>query len=264
MEWLQSLQPERLLIFGLILSRVSGLIGTSTFFSWPEIPWRFRILIALALSGIILPLQWNAPLPVANEGLGGWGLILSEWLIGVSFGLATGLFFSAVQLAGELAARTSGLLLADMFDPNTGEQVPVLSQLYWLIAVCALFLTGGHRAVVVALLESFRAVPLGAFWSFDNLWELLTQLLAEGFLLAVRAAAPVVVALTAATMVLGLLSRTVPQLNILAVGFTINSLLVLVCVAATLTAVALVFQEHFDSFIQNVSEALSQWVVPVA
>lgn len=256
MDWLAQLGTEKLLVFTLILTRTSGLLAAAPGLSQTGIPATARAMLAVMLAVLILPVQWNIALPPLGSLLEYALLLGGELVIGLTLGLGLAVFFTGIQLAGELAGRISGLLLADVFDPISGESVPVFSQFLLLLGTAVFLLLGGHRVLVGGLLDTFATVPPGHMPAPAAVAETFVLLVAQSFVLAMRAAAPVVVALLLSTLVLGLLSRTLPQLNILAVGFGFNALVGLAALALTLGAAAWVFQEQVAVALERLFDLL--------
>ena len=139
-----------------------------------------------------------------------------------------------MTLAGELIGRLSGLGIAEAFDPGLDENVPQFSRLLFLLAACVFLCIGGHRMVMAGLLDTFRAIPPGSGVLPRPLAEGLTTLVGQSFALGIRAAAPALAALLLATLRLGLIGRTLPQLNVLALGFGANALLAFAALALSL------------------------------
>jgi flagellar biosynthetic protein FliR len=160
-----------------------------------------------------------------------------------------------MQLAGQVVSQISGLSLADVVNPNFDTSVPIFSHLLELLALAIFFLVGGHREVLAALLRSFAWMPPGSGRLPDNLVQALTEITAQSFEVGIRASAPVMVALVASTLVVALISRTLPQLNAVAVGLNFNSLIVLGILAVSLGSAAFVFQDELQSTIDLVGQA---------
>ncbi len=256
MDWLAQLGTEKLLVFTLILTRTSGLLAAAPGLSHAAIPVKARALLAVMLAVLILPVQWQIRLPPIGSPVEYVLLLGAELVIGLTLGLGLAVFFSGIQLAGELAGRISGLLLADVFDPSSGQSVPVFSQFFLMLATAVFLLLGGHRVLVAGLLDTFATVPPGNMPATSAVADTFVFLIAQSFVLAMRAAAPIVVALLLSTLVLGLLSRTLPQLNILAVGFGFNALVGLATLALALGAALWVFQDQVAVALERLFELL--------
>ena len=157
-----------------------------------------------------------------------------EVLIGLALGLGTARLIAGAQLAGQLIAQLSGLSLAEVFDPNQGSETPLLAQLLGMFGVAVYLLIGGHRWLIAGLLDSFQALPIGGASLPAAVPHVLVSLVSESFSLGLRIAVPAVLALLLASIVLGLISRTITQLNIMSLGFGLNVVVALVALAMSL------------------------------
>ncbi len=196
------------------------------------------------------------PLPDPKALVNFMTLVGTELAIGFVIGLAVWLLFTAVQIAGQIISQTSGMSLADVFSSSIGSSTPLLAQgLYWV--ALAVFLTiGGHRLVMQGLLESFDSAPLGASVLSPAISEMIIDVVAMSFELALRIAAPAFTALLLSTLVMGLISRTLPQLNILVVGFGVNAMVTFAVLAFSLGGAAWAFQEQIEPVVQSALEAV--------
>ena len=113
-------------------------------------------------------------------------------------------------------------------------------------------LIGGHRIVLSGLLDSFRWMPPGTVGFSGTAASCVAEILTQSFLLGIRTAAPTVVALFSTLLLMGLIGRTLPQLNVLAVGLGFNSIVTLAVMSITLGAVSWLFQDHFEAALSSV------------
>jgi len=256
MAWLNGLNPNQFVIFTLVLSRVSGLVMTAPIYGTREVPMRVRALLAFALALLIMPTQWHAAVAYPGSLVNYLVFVGAEVLIGAVLGLGVVILFSGVLLAGQVIGRISGLMLADVFDPNLQAEVPTFSQLLHLLTLAIFVLMGGHRLVMAGLLDTFATIPVGSGNVPDSLAGAMVDLLTLSFALGIRAAAPVTAAVLLSVLVMGLISRTLPQMNILAVGFGLNSMVALGVLATTIGASALIFQNQLDEGLHILLQAL--------
>ena len=264
------LTVEKFLVFTLVLTRTSGLLMASPIFGSTQAPATVRALISLALAVLIMPSQWFAALPYPGSLLVYVVILASELMIGVVLGLGITILLSGMQMAGDLMSRVGGLSLADVFDPTTSTNVPLFSQLFGLLSTALFMIIGGHRMLLGGLLDTFSTIPpggcvamfLGADGGPDgqgmlaSLVEMCLVLLAQSFHVAVRAAAPVLAAVLLATLVLGLISRTLPQLNVMVIGFGINAMMTFGVLFLSLGAAMLVFQDQVAATVQVLFQTL--------
>ncbi len=256
MQVLESFAVGQLILFTFVLARVSGLVTTVPLFTGGSIPIQVRAILAVGLSLVLLPTQWGAPPPVANNVCDYAIMMASELLIGVSLGLGVVILMSGLQVAGQIIAQMSGMALADVLSPGTETEIPLFSSAFNMLAMAVFVVIGGHRAMIDALLSTFATLRVGQGGVEGSLAQTIVTLVSESFSLAIRAAAPAMVALLLSTLVLGLIGRTMPQLNVLVLGFGINSMVTLAVLMVSVGAVALLFQQYFEPALRMLVEAL--------
>lgn len=258
MDWLVQLDVDKFLLFTLVLTRVSGLTVTAPIYGSQEVPMQVRALLAFALALLIVPTQWDVPLAYPGTMLNYLVFVGAELLVGLCLGLGITILFSGIQLAGTVIGQVGGLMVANILDPSAGEQVSLFSRLLHLLAMVVFVSIGGHRMVMAGLLDTFQSIPPGSAAIPVSMAHTLVALLTQSFVLGVRAAAPAVVAILLSTLVMGLIGRTLPQLNILAVGFGLNSMLTFGVLAIALGAGVMVFQDQVEPTITMLLDALHE------
>ncbi|HEX4146401.1 MAG TPA: flagellar biosynthetic protein FliR [Pirellulales bacterium] len=254
MDWILEYGLHLTLVFSLVFGRVAGLVMTAPVFGSSDVPKRIRIMLALALAALVTPLQKLELAHDPQTPVDYLLLIGGETLIGVTIGVGITLLFSGLQVAGQIINQMSGMQLADIYNPALHENVPIFSQLLYYVALAVFVTIGGHHRVMSALLDSFASLPPGGGTMPTEIGEMLTTLAAQSFRLGVQAATPIMVAMLLATLVVGLISRTLPQLNVMHVGFGINSMITLCAVALSMGAMAWVFQEQVDPMLNLLVE----------
>ena len=203
----------------LVFLRISLLLVMAPFYGLPNVPARLRLGLAAILAFAIAP-------TIAAPEMTGIGAIfllgLKEAAVGVLFGLVLSVLFAAAQTAGHLTGLQMGLGLANMVDPLQRIQMNILGQVYHLIAMLLFLAVDGHHFILQALVHSFDVVPIDG-WSLTTVAvDALIRQTANVFLLAIQLAAPVMGALLATSAGLGLVARTVPQMNVFIVGFPVK------------------------------------------
>jgi len=146
-------------IFLLILVRVIAILLTAPIFNSRNIPVLFKVGLSFAVSLILFPILNLQDLPVRFDAIPLIIGIVSEILIGIIIGLSARMIFVGIQLAGQLVGFQMGLAMANVMDPATSEQMPLLGQLNNLIAMLIFLVTNAHHLFLRALVESFQIVP---------------------------------------------------------------------------------------------------------
>ena len=253
---LLELYLRQVAVFVLVLTRVSGLVMTAPVFGSRNVPLRVRAFLAIALAFLITPLQGGGLSVAPGNLLELLVFVGREALLGLALGLSVLILFTGLQLTGQLMGQISGMSLADVFDPSYETDVSIFSQLLDLVAVAVFLAIGGHRQVLAALLDTFQNLPVGNADLPSSVVSTLVALLGESFEIGLRAAAPVMVALLLSVLILGLISRTLPQLNVIAVGFSLNGLIMLAALALCLGAMVHVLVPNVAGVIERVQAAL--------
>jgi flagellar biosynthetic protein FliR len=137
-------------------------------------------------------------------------------------GYAVLLLFVGIQFAGQFAGLQMGLDIVDVIDPHSSGQISIIGQYLNILAILILLTIDGHHLVLQGLARSFEVIPLGGIVLKEALMLKLIALSSEVFIIAIKISAPVVLALFLVSVALGVLARTVPQMNILVVGFPVQ------------------------------------------
>ena len=258
MPLLESMLFNHFAVFTLVLARIGALIMTAPIFGSAAIPIRARALLTVAISLLVFPMVMTSP-PEGMTNLLVYGrFLVSEALIGLLLGFGITVLLSGIQITGQIISQLGGTALADTFDPTLNTNLSVYSQLFYFLTLAMFVLLDGHRLVMDALLDTYTWMPPGQGSLGTTYVDTLTMLLSQSFLLGIRAAAPTMTALLLATLVLGLIGRTMPQINILAVGFGVNSMLTLGCLFTTIGAIVWAFPQEAFSAIEALRETIAQ------
>ncbi|MFO7738202.1 MAG: flagellar biosynthetic protein FliR [Desulfatiglandaceae bacterium] len=229
-----SISLPQLQIFFLVFLRVIAILMTVPVFSSRNVPILFRVGLGFSMSVLLIPLLKLTEVPffpdVIPFGIG----VLSEIALGITIGLSVRLVFAGIQLAGQLAGFQMGFAIVNVMDPLTSAQVSIVAQLKYLIAMLIFLTINAHHWFLRALVESFRLVPPFGFHFSASVMEFLMRLGGGMFLIAIKVAAPVMVALLLTSVALGLVARTVPQMNIFIVAFPLKIVIGLLFLAFSL------------------------------
>lgn len=244
-------------VFALVLARIAGLALAVPVFAGSLIPRNILALLIAALSLMIFP----AVLPLLPTSLTlGQALagLVGEFLIGELLGLGVGLIFFAAQFAGHIVSHQAGLSLGTVFNPMFDEETNILDQLWFFSVMVLFFAFRGHIAVVEVLLASFKSIPPLTILADPVIGDFAVNMLNGIFNIATRLAGPTVLALLLTSLILGFLTRTMPQMNILTVGFAFKIGVALLMVAITMgSSDGLVGDALFDG-LDQVGELFEQ------
>ena len=209
----------------LIFFRVAAIVFSAPIFDTASIPVTFKAGLGLAVSVLLLPVV-NAVVVVENLSLTTFVIgIVSEIAIGATIGLSVKLLFTGIQLAGQVAGHQMGFAIANVVDPATSVQIPVLSQFYNLTAMLVFLAINAHHMFFAALVESYTLVPPLSLQLNPQLIGMMMQLAGNMFVVAVKVGAPLIAVMLMVSVGLGLVARTVPQIHIFIVGMPLKLLI---------------------------------------
>ncbi|CAG7856436.1 hypothetical protein MCAMS1_00912 [biofilm metagenome] len=215
------------------LLRISSMFVSVPLFSMQAVPPRVRLVLALAITLVMMPLMPDYPM-VDMFSYQGLLVAVAQVMIGLASGFIVQLVFSALLFAGQGVALSMGLGFASMVDPQNGQQVPVIAQFYVMTSTLVFLSLDGHLVLISMLLDSFTSLPIGIDGiTKANIWTIIiwsSRLFAGGLLLTM----PIVVSLLLVNISLGVATRAAPQLNIFSVGFPVTLMLGMVLVWLTL------------------------------
>lgn len=223
--------------------RIAGLLSILPVLGGGQVPTRVRVALALLLTILIVPSL--APMPVVDP-LSPESIYISvqQLLIGIAMGLVVLVVFNAVTMAGESIAITMGLGFALMNDPQNGAQVPTVSQFYLIMASLLFLALDGHHSVFLLLHSSFTLLPVGEALGADAVW-ILVRWGGVIFTGALSIALPALAAMLTVNLIMGIITRAAPQMNLFSVGFPITMTVGFAAIMFTLPT----FQITFESLL---------------
>ncbi len=213
--------------------RISSMFVAVPLFSIQAVPARVRLILSVVITLVVMPLL--PPLPTVEMfSAPGLMVAISQIMIGLTTGFILQLVFATVVFAGQGIALSMGLGFSTMVDPQNGQQVPVISQIYTITATLIFISLDGHLLLIQMLLDSFKSLPIGMEGiAKAGIWDIIEwsgRVFAAGLLLAM----PIVAALLLVNIIFGVAARAAPQLQIFSVGFPVTLMLGLLLVWKTL------------------------------
>jgi flagellar biosynthetic protein FliR len=253
---LVSLLTQPLWVLVILLARISPVLALTPPLNSSGVPMRVRALMIIAVAVLLTPTIQNTAAAMPPDLMHIVIAIVGEILLGVLLGTVVLLAITCLQLAGQAIGYLAGFDFAVSVDPGSSEEIPVLSNLLGLLAMAIWLLMGGHRQLLECALDSFARYPAGAV-IFETSWlEELALVLRHTFEVGLRAAAPIAVALLLSNIVTGVLARTLPQLNILSIGFNLNVSALLIVFTIGLGSVTWVYQSELVVWLDSCHEII--------
>lgn len=236
----------------LIMFRTGALFMTVPVFGHTSIPRVLRVLLIVIFAIMVFPSSVVSGIqpPATTFGLG--MVILSELAIGFAMGFAVIILFSAVQFAGHVIGLQMGLAVASIMDPMGSGQISIVGEFYYLLSLLVFLMIDGHHQVIRALVRSFELIPLGGGVFNAGVGEFIIALSTSLFIIAVKMAAPVIITLFIVNVVMGIVARTVPQMNVFIVGFPLSIGVGLIMIRISFPFVKVVLLNAFRGLGQDI------------
>lgn len=240
----------------LIFLRVAAIVFSAPILDTSSIPVTFKAGLAFAVSIILAP-ALDTHLQVADLSLMAFVIgIISEIAVGVAIGLSVKLLFAGIQLAGQIAGFQMGIAVANVVDPITSGQTPLLSQFYNLTAMLVFLAINAHHMFFTALVESYRILPPLSMTVTPRLVEMMMNLTANMFVVAIKVGAPVIAVMLITSVGLGLVARTVPQIHIFIVAMPLKILIGLLFIGLMAPYLTAFLIELFSSYRMTLFDLL--------
>lgn len=198
--------------------RILAMLATAPVFDNRTVQRRTRVALAALIAIMMMPLLPAPPVLSSAQAI---PVLLQQILVGVAMGFSMRLVFAAFEMAGDLLGLQMGLAFAQFIDPARGSQTPLIGSFLGVLASLMFLVIDGHLLVIAAVVQSFELIPISA-----NLTVVNSQNIAQAgsimFMLALQISLPVLAAVLISNIVLGILARAAPQLNVMSIGFSIT------------------------------------------
>ena len=254
---LYELLQGHIAVFLLMLTRISGIFLISPFFGSMNISPFFRVGIALAMTVVLYPAVDNLGTPPAPESIIMFAVAaVGELFIGWLIGFIAFISFAAITMAGKVMDMQVGFAVVNVVDPTSGQQIPLIGSFLYNLAVIILLVTNGHHMILAALVESFRALPLAGLEGNISIALVIANLTGGIFLTGMKIAMPITFAILLTNVGLGILSRTMPQMNIFVVGIPMQLMIGITVISMIMPFYVLFLDVLFNEMYGNISLAI--------
>lgn len=238
MEFASYLSDANVMQFLLLFARMSGLVAFFPFFNHMRIPVVVKTSIVLFLTIFLYPYATLAPLEPDLLLL--TFAVIMELMLGFMAGLVAYLIFAALEIAGQQISFVMGFTMASVIDPQTGVNTPLISQILMMLALVVFLAFDGHHLLLLFYHYSLGELSLGAFYPQVSMWNFLSDAVANMFILGFIISFPIKGFSLLSDVIFGMLMKTMPQFNLLVVGFPIKIMLsygVMIIVLGSMMAV---------------------------
>ena len=249
-----ALMIEKLLGFALVLTRISAFFLVVPVFGWKSIPVRIKVAITVLIA---IFFSMITPLPVGTKQVSAIEVVLfmsNEAIYGLALGLVVTFVFAAVKFSGRIIERQMGFAMAEILDPLTGERAQPLGSLLEMMFILMFLSANGHHLFLLIISKSYEAFPAGSMPTIPILADGVIKAGSTMLMAGLKLSAPILAAFLVLMVVLAVLARMVPEMNILFISLPLRVGLGLLMVAA--------FVPFINTFVSEFSDLMGK-LLPV-
>lgn len=245
--------------FLLVVVRTGAFFSVAPIFGNKAVNSRIRVLTAACVSLTIFSVL-DVSLPEYTTVWGFSALIIKEALVGLAMGFVSSFVMATLVMAGEFIDREIGFTMSSNFDMNTGALVTITAELYDRIVSVIILITNMHFFILTAIVQSFQLIPVGeVFPNIPILYSTVLEFIAQFFVIGFKIAMPVFLSATILNIILGILAKSSPQMNMFAVGIQLKvfvGLLVLIVTIMFIPNIATYLMENMRSMLNTLMGGL--------
>ncbi|WP_456480489.1 flagellar biosynthetic protein FliR [Nautilia sp.] len=254
MEIINYLTPVNVVTYLLLFVRIASFLAFLPFFNYTAVPVSVKAAFAFWLSILLFPVtpKFAYEINAATVLLS----VFNEAAFAFFVGTALQIVFDILKYAGEQISFVMGFTLANVMDPNAGVQTTIISQFFTWVAILIFLSFGGDHFEILFLNKTLSMLPFGKFFSYHNVYEYFISYMGKYFLLGVAIAFPIIAVSLMGDIIFGMIMKTMPQFNLLVVGFPIKitiAFIVLIAIIASL-------MQLFSAEMQNVFDLVFSFI----
>ena len=247
-------------LFLLIFVRVSGIFTTAPVFGARNVPKVIKAGMSLVFAIILLPALSQQPITIPGSFFLYIALVIKEYLVGLIIGFAASMIFSAVQMAGQLIDTQIGYGMVNVLDPLAGQQVPLIGNFQYILALMVFLAINGHYMIISGLMASFQIVPVTHVAFHATLPVLFINMIISFYIIAFKISLPVVATLLLLDVGMGILARTMPQMNIFIVGMPAKIFVGLFILSISMPFFVFLIEVLFNGMYANLNQVMQQFM----
>jgi flagellar biosynthetic protein FliR len=240
MEFAQIFNEANIVGFILLYFRFAALFIAVPIFSHNNIPMNIK-----AITAFFFTVVFYASMPPIHMVLSIPSLviaILGEFMLGLVAGVALQLAYNVITFAGGQISFMMGFSMASAIDPQSGISMPIISQFLSLLALMVLFALNLHHWMLLLIAHTLKTVPLGGFMLTHDFFHYIMHATSNMFLVGFIIAFPIIALTLLSDVIFGMLMKTMPQFNLLVIGFPIKIMVAFAVLIAILTAIMLILK----------------------
>ena len=241
------LSPVNTVTFLLLFIRIASFLSFIPFFNYTTIPMSVKAAFSLWLTFLLFPIVPKVSFEINTFSI--IAAVLNEVVFAFFVGVVLQLVFDILKFVGEQISFVMGFTMATIVDPNFGSQTTIVSQFFTWVAILVFFSLGGDHLEIMLLAKTF-SVPFGAFFDFHSFYDYIISYMYKYFLIGMSLAFPVIAISLMSDVIFGMIMKTMPQFNLLVVGFPIKIFLAFLIIFAILGSMMSVFSQEMNKIFE--------------
>lgn len=213
---------DYLLVTILVFTRIASIFGVIPIFGAKNTPVQTKVGLIFFVAIIVVPIQLSTFDLQIDSFIDLGGYMIIESLIGFSIGLVTLIILNAFYLAGSLVDRNIGFAMVSVISAQDESQLPVSANFFYIFALMIFIITDIHHLLIRTILDSYTAMPIGSNPIFGLIVFDYTEVLSYTFEIGFKMAAPFILVILIANILLGLLSKAMPGMNVFMIGMPLK------------------------------------------
>jgi len=240
--------------FCVLFLRAASFIFTAPIIGSRNVPAMVKAGLSLAIAIVVYPVIPHQQLGQVPPNLPVFAMVvIREVIIGMAIGYGARLVFDGVQFGAQYVAFMMGLGIANVLDPQSEAQIPIIAQMEGVIAFILFISIGGHLWFISAFHDSYAILPTGGFKLVSGTWVLyIVKMVGRLFVIAMKVNAPIWAALLFTQVCMGIMARMIPQINIFIVGFPLQIAVGFFVLAFSLNVLATVLERYFYQLYKEI------------
>ncbi len=252
------LTGEQIQVFLLVFVRITAMISLFPILGAAGVPVQLKAGMSFLLAILVFPLITIDPVSDSQITVSLFILhVVKEIMIGIIIGFAAGFLFAAVEFAGHIIDTEMGFAMVELINPFSDSTVSTSGQFHIIIFSILFLLLNGHHFLILAIKQSFELIPMfGMQFVPDKMAVFFIDMVWKIFVIGIKLAAPVFSVLILSSLALGIVARTVPQMNIFFVGMPMKIGVGIAATALVLPVVAKLFWSATQGLFQDLWKLL--------
>jgi flagellar biosynthesis protein FliR len=232
----------------LVFARMTAMVAVMPIFGFNTVPTQLKGAISIIFTIIVFPIVTLKAQPISTEVLELLLMFSKEVIVGLIIGFIASILFYSIQMAGHLVGIQMGFGIINVIDPMNDMQISLIGQIYYLTALLVFLSIDGHHFLVRAIVLSYDYIGVGGAVFPAGLMAKVNLIISSVYEIALRISAPMFVTLFITDIVLGIMARVAPQMNVFVVGFPLKIAIGLLVITLVISLFPYVFGKLYEQF----------------